>query len=168
MENRPKRSLVEKLAIYRYTLLRRKALRILANKYYVDPKIVLKVVDKKFNGVVEEFVIAIQVLRRLSERLEKNDKATLADEFRLGTYACESLGRWGSDLSPIWRVREPINFLNEFDWRVREPINFLNEFDELVSFLEKELEENKGLYEGITLLLLGVGVLSYYLLRPLL
>jgi hypothetical protein len=154
MENRPKRSLVEKLAIYRYTLLRRKALRILANEYYVDPKIVLKVVDKKFNGVVEEFVIAIQVLRRLSARLEKNDKATLADEFRLGTYACESLGRWGSDLSPIWRVREPINFLNEFD--------------ELVSSLEKELEENKGLYEGITLLLLGVGVLSYYLLRPLL
>ena len=154
MENRPKRSLVEKLAIYRYTLLRRRALRILANEYYVDPKIVLKVVDKKFNGVVEEFVIAIQVLRRLSARLEKNDKATLADEFRLGTYACESLGRWGSDLSPIWRVREPINFLNEFD--------------ELVSSLEKELEENKGLYEGITLLLLGVGVLSYYLLRPLL
>ena len=154
MENRPKRSLIEKLDIYRYTLLRRRALRILANKYYVDPKIVLKVVDKKFNGVVEEFVIAIQVLRRLSARLEKNDKATLADEFRLGTYACESLGRWGSDLSPIWRVREPINFLNEFD--------------ELVSSLEKELEENKGLYEGITLLLLGVGVLSYYLLRPLL
>ena len=154
MENRPKRSLVEKLAIYRYTLLRRKALRILANEYYVDPKIVLKVVDKKFNGVVEEFVITIHVLRRLGERLEKNDKATLADEFRLGTYACESLGRWGSDLSPIWRVREPINFLNEFD--------------ELVSSLEKELEENKGLYEGITLLLLGVGVLSYYLLRPLL
>jgi hypothetical protein len=154
MENRPKRSLIEKLDIYRYTLLKRRALRILANEYYVDPKIVLKVVDKKFNGVTEEFVIAIQVLRRLSARLEKNDKATLADEFRLGTYACKSLGRWESDLKPLWRTIEPINFINEFD--------------ELVSSLEKELEENKGLHKGATLLLFGIGVLSYYLLRPLL
>lgn len=157
MKNKPKRTIVEKLNIYRYNFLKKKALRILANKYYVDPKIVLKIVDSKFDGCAEEFVIRINVLRNLTRRLEKRNGLNLSDEFRLGTLGFEYLGRWANEITPLWRVSEPINFIDEFN--------------ELFNSLEEELEKEKfraNVNTLITLLLFGIGGLSYYLIRPLL
>lgn len=160
MENKPKRTIIEKLNIYRYNFLKKKALRILANKYYVDPKIVLKIVDSKFNGYAEEFVIRINALRDLTRRLEKGNELNLSDEFGLGTLGFEYLGRWANVITPLWRVSEPINFIDEFN--------------ELLNSLEWELEKKKlraninTINTLITLLLFGIGVLSYYLIRPLL
>jgi hypothetical protein len=122
--------------------MKQEALLKLCDKYGVSRDIALRVLHGfVFNGDVDSFVKSVQVCRLL-----RKANAQLA----LAFYQDEKFGKYGYDLNLFWF------------WSKDLKKSFIKEYGRAL------MAEDKDLCFGITLLLFGIGVLSYYLIRPLL